>query len=145
MIKKTKISQNEINNKKSNLFKTIISKFNKSQTTLSKQKDLFNPELFSAVDEINKKFGKDTVCFGDQLGNLDDDKLLLSDDLNLLKQEAVKLLKTYQQIDKQLIALSKANNTNANIFKRKQLEKQKEEIKHNYVSIRKRITQLYKE
>ena len=79
------------------------------------------------------------------MGNLNYDKLLLSDDLNLLKQEADKLLKTYQQIDKQLIALSKANNTNANIFKRKQLEKQKEEIKHNYVSIRKRITQLYKE
>ena len=145
MIKKTKKSQSEIDDKKSSSFKNIVSKFSKSKATLSKQKDLFNPELFSTIDEINKKFGKDTVCFGDQLGNLDYDKLLSSDDLNLLKHEADKLLKTYQQIDKQLIALSKANNTNANIFKRKQLEKQKEEIKHNYVSIRKRITQLYKE
>ena len=145
MIKKTKKSQSEIDGKKSSSFKNIVSKFSKSKATLSKQKDLFNPELFSTIDEINKKFGKDTVCFGNQLGNLNYNKLLLSDDLNLLKQEADKLLKIYQQIDKQLIALSKANNTNANIFKRKQLEKQKEEIKHNYVSIRKRITQLYKE
>ena len=144
MIKKTKTSQNEINNKKSSLFKTIASKFNKSQTTPSKQKDLFNPELFSTIDEINKKFGKDTVCFGDQLGNLDYDKLLVSDDWNLLKSEADKLLKTYQQIDKQLIVLSKANNCNSSLFKKKQLEKQKEKIKQIYISTRKRIAQIYK-
>ena len=99
--------------------------------------------MFLAIDEINKKFGKDTVCFGDQLGNLDYDKLLDSNDFNLLKSEADKLLKTYQQIDKQLIALSKATNTNSNIYKRKQLQKQKDEIKQVYVSIRKRIAQLY--
>ena len=75
--------------------------------------------MFLTIDEINKKFGKDTVCFGDQLGNLDYDKLLDSNDFNLLKCEADKLLKTYQQIDKQLIAFSKATNTNANIYKRK--------------------------
>jgi hypothetical protein len=126
------------------LFKTIASKFNKSQTTISKQKDLFNPELFSTIDEINKKFGKDTVCFGDQLGNLDYDKLLDSNDLNLLRSETDKLLKTYQQIDKQLIALSKANATNSNLFKRKQLEKQKEKIKHIYISIRKRLNLISK-
>ena len=93
---------------------------------------------------INKKFGKDTVCFGDQLGNLDYDKLLDSNDFNLLKSEADKLLKTYQQIDKQLIALSKANNTNSNIYKRKQLQKQKDEIKQIYISIKKRIAQIAK-
>ena len=64
--------------------------------------------MFLTIEEINKKFGKDTVCFGDQLGNLDYDKLLDSNDFNLLKSEADKLLKTYQQIDKQLIAFSKA-------------------------------------
>ena len=80
---------------------------------------------------------------GDQLGNLDYDKLLDSNDFNLLKSEADKLLITYQQIDKQLIALSKATNTNSNIYKRKQLQKQKDEIKQVYVSIRKRIAQLY--
>ena len=127
------------------MFKNIVSKFSaKNKSTPSNQKDLFNPELFLTIDEINKKFGKDTVCFGDQLGNLDYDKLLDSNDLNLLRSEADKLLKTYQQIDKQLIALSKANATNSNLFKRKQLEKQKEKIKHIYISIRKRLNLISK-
>ena len=99
--------------------------------------------MFLTIDKINKKFGKDTVCFGDQLGNLDYDKLLDSNDFNLLKSEADKLLITYQQIDKQLLALSKATNTNSNIYKRKQLQKQKDKIKQIYISIRKRIAQLY--
>ena len=144
MIKKTKKSQSEIDDKKSSSFKNIVSKFSKSKVTLSKQKDLFNPELFSTIDEINKKFGKDAVYFGDQLGNLDYDALLNSNDLYLLKQEADKLLKTYQQIDKQLIVFSKVNNTNSNIFKTTQLEKQKEKVRYNYILIRKRIAQLYK-
>ncbi len=144
MIKKALKSLNDIGNKKRALFKNIASKYSKiinktKKSTSSNQKDLFNPELFLTIDKINKKFGKDTVCFGDQLGNLDYDKLLDSNDLNLLKSEADKLLKTYQQIDKQLIAFSKVNNTNANIYKRKQLEKQKDEIKQIYISIRKRI------
>ena len=148
MIKKALKSPNDIGNKKSTVFKNIASKYSKiinktKKSTSSNQKDLFNPELFLTIDKINKKFGKDTVCFGDQLGNLDYDKLLDSNDFNLLKSEADKLLKTYQQIDKQLIAFSKANNTNANIYKRKQLQKQKDEIKQVYVSIRKRIAQLY--
>ena len=143
-----KKSPNDIGNKKRTVFKNIVSKYNKiinktNKSTSSNQKDLFNPELFLTIEEINKKFGKDTVCFGDQLGNLDYDKLLDSNDFNLLKSEADKLLKTYQQIDKQLIALSKATNTNSNIYKRKQLQKQKDEIKQVYVSIRKRIAQLY--
>ena len=143
-----KKSPNDIGNKKRTVFKNIVSKYNKiinktNKSTSSNQKDLFNPELFLTIEEINKKFGKDTVCFGDQLGNLDYDKLLDSNDFNLLKCEADKLLKTYQQIDKQLIALSKATNTNSNIYKRKQLQKQKDEIKQVYVSIRKRIAQLY--
>ena len=148
MIKKALKSLNDIGNKKRAVFKNIASKYSKiinktKKNTSSNQKDLFNPELFLTIDKINKKFGKDTVCFGDQLGNLDYDKLLDSNDFNLLKSEADKLLKTYQQIDKQLIAFSKANNTNANIYKRKQLQKQKDEIKQVYVSIRKRIAQLY--
>jgi hypothetical protein len=139
-----KKSPNNIGNKKSRVFKNILPKHSKitnktKKSTYSNQKDLFNSELFLTIEEINKKFGKDTVCFGDQLGNLDYDKLLDSNDLNLLKSEADKLLKTYQQIDKQLIAFSKVNNTNANIYKRKQLEKQKDEIKQIYISIRKRI------
>ena len=76
--------------------------------------------------------------------NLDYDKLLDSNDFNLLKCEADKLLKTYQQIDKQLIALSKATNTNSNIYKRKQLQKQKDEIKQIYISIKQRITRIIK-
>lgn len=148
MIKKTIKSQNNTNNKKSSVFKNIVSKFsNANKSTPSNQKDLFNPELFLTIDEINKKFGKDTVCFGDQLGNLDYDKLLNSNDLNLLRSEADKLLKTYQQIDKQLIALSKANitnSTNSNLFKRNQLEKQKERIKQIYISIRKRLNLISK-
>ena len=145
MIKKALKSPNDIGNKKSTVFKNIVTKHSKiinkiKKSTSSNQKDLFNPELFLTIDEINKKFGKDTVCFGDQLGNLDYDKLLDSNDFNLLKSEADKLLKTYQHIDKQLIALSKANNTNANIYKRKQLAKQKDEIKQIYISIRKRIS-----
>jgi hypothetical protein len=143
-----KKSSNDIGNKKSTVFKNIVIKYSKiinktKKSMFSNQKDLFNPELFSAIDEINKKFGKDTVCFGDQLGNLDYDKLLDSNDFNLLKSKADKLLKTYQQIDKQLIAFSKATNTNSNIYKRKQLQKQKDEIKQIYISIRKRIAQLY--
>jgi hypothetical protein len=145
MIKKIIKSQNNTSNKKSSVFKNIVSKFSaKNKSTSSNQKDLFNPELFLTIDEINKKFGKDTVCFGDQLGNLDYDKLLDSNDLNLLRSETDKLLKTYQQIDKQLIALSKANATNSNLFKRKQLEKQKEKIKHIYISIRKRLNLISK-
>ena len=144
-----KKSPNDIGNKKSTVFKNIVTKYSKiinktKKSTSSNQKDLFNPELFSAIDEINKKFGKDTVCFGDQLGNLDYDKLLDSNDFNLLKSKADKLLKTYQQIDKQLIALSKANNTNANIYKRKQLQKQKDEIKQVYISIKQRVTRIIK-
>ena len=135
--------------KKRTVFKNIVSKYSKiinktNKSTSSNQKDLFNPELFLTIEEINKKFGKDTVCFGDQLGNLDYDKLLDSNDFNLLKCEADKLLKTYQQIDKQLIALSKATNTNSNIYKRKQLQKQKDEIKQIYISIKKRIPQIIK-
>ena len=145
MIKKTKINQNNTGNKKSNVFKNIVSKFTKASKSIpSVQKDLFNPELFLTIDEINKKFGKDTVCFGNQLGNFDYDKLLNSNNLNLLKSEADKLLKIYQQIDKQLIVLSKANNSNSHIFKRNQLEKEKEKIKQIYISIRKKIAQLYK-
>ena len=148
MIKKALKSPNDIGNKKGTVFKNIVPKYSKiinntKKSASSNQKNLFNPELFLTIDEINKKFGKDTVCFGDQLGNLDYDKLLDSNDFNLLKCEADKLLKTYQQIDKQLIALSKATNTNSNIYKRKQLQKQKDEIKQVYVSIRKRIAQLY--
>ena len=135
--------------KKRTVFKNIVSKYSKiinktNKSTSSNQKDLFNPELFLTIEEINKKFGKDTVCFGDQLGNLDYDKLLDSNDFNLLKSEADKLLITYQQIDKQLIALSKATNTNSNIYKRKQLQKQKDEIKQIYISIKKRIPQIIK-
>jgi hypothetical protein len=105
-----KKSPNNIGNKKRTVFKNIVSKHSKiinktKKSTSSNQKDLFNPELFLTIDEINKKFGKDTVCFGDQLGNLDYDKLLDSNDFNLLKSEADKLLKTYQQIDKQLIVM----------------------------------------
>ena len=138
-----KKNPNDIGNKKSTVFKNIVIKYSKiinktKKSTSSNQKDLFNPELFLTIDKINKKFGKDTVCFGDQLGNLDYDKLLDSNDFNLLKSEADKLLKTYQQIDKQLIAFSKANNTNSNIYKRKQLQKQKDKIKQIYISIRKR-------
>ncbi|WHA04497.1 DUF4113 domain-containing protein [Candidatus Bandiella numerosa] len=149
MIKKALKSPNDIGNKKSTVSKNIVPKHSKiinktKKSTSSNQKDLFNPELFLTIDKINKKFGKDTVCFGDQLGNLDYDKLLDSNDFNLLKCETDKLLKTYQQIDKQLIALSKANNTNANIYKRKQLQKQKDEIKQIYISIKKRITQIIK-
>jgi len=145
MIKKALKSPNDIGNKKGTMFKNIVSQFNKAidktkKSTSSNQKDLFNPELFLTIDELNKKFGKDTVCFGDQLGNLDYDKLLDSNDFNLLKCEADKLLKNDQQIDKQLIALSKATNTNSNIYKRKQLQKQKDEIKQIYISIRKRIS-----
>ena len=140
-----KKSPNDIGNKKRAVFKNIVTKHSKiinktKKSTSSNQKDLFNPELFLAIDEINKKFGKDTVCFGDQLGNLDYDKLLDSNDFNLLKCEADKLLKTYQQIDKQLIALSKANDANVNIHKRKQLEKQKNKIKQIYISVRKSIS-----
>ena len=140
-----KKNPNDIGNKKSTVFKNIVIKYSKiinktKKSTSSNQKDLFNPELFLTIEEINKKFGKDTVCFGDQLGNLDYDKLLDSNDFNLLKCEADKLLKTYQQIDKQLIALSKATNTNSNIYKRKQLQKQKDEIKQVYVSIKQRIS-----
>jgi hypothetical protein len=149
MIKKALKSLNDIGNKKRALFKNIVTKHSKiinktKKSTYSNQKDLFNPELFLAIDEINKKFGKDTVCFGDQLGNLDYDKLLDSNDFNLLKSEADKLLITYQQIDKQLIALSKATNTNSNIYKRKQLQKQKDEIKQIYISIKQRITRIIK-
>lgn len=148
MIKIIKKNLNDIGNKKSTVFKNIVIKYSKivnktKKSTSSNQKDLFNPELFLTIDKINKKFGKDTVCFGDQLGNLDYDKLLDSNDFNLLKSKADKLLITYQQIDKQLIALSKATNTNSNIYKRKQLQKQKDEIKQIYISIRKRIAQLY--
>ena len=144
-----KKSPNDIGDKKGTVFKNIVSKYSKiinktNKSTSSNQKDLFNPELFLTIDKINKKFGKDTVCFGDQLGNLDYDKLLDSNDFNLLKCEADKLLKTYQQIDKQLIALSKATNTNSNIYKRKQLQKQKDEIKQIYISIKKRIPQIIK-
>lgn len=143
-----KKNPNDIGDKKAAIFKNIVTKYSKiinktKKSTSSNQKDLFNPELFLTIDKINKKFGKDTVCFGDQLGNLDYDKLLDSNDFNLLKSEADKLLITYQQIDKQLIALSKATNTNSNIYKRKQLQKQKDEIKQIYISIRKRIAQLY--
>ena len=145
MVKKTKTSKSNIRNKKSSIFKSIISKFTKSgKNTASKQRGLFNPELFLTIDEINKKFGKDTVNFGNQLGDLDYDALLNSNDSYLLKQEADKLLKTYQQIDKQLIVFSKVNNTNSNIFKTTQLEKQKEKVRYNYILIRKRIAQLYK-
>ncbi len=149
MIKKALKSPNDIGNKKGTVFKNIVPKYSKiinntKKSTSSNQKDLFNPELFLTIDEINKKFGKDTVCFGYQLGNLDYDKLLDSNYLNLLKSEADKLLKTYQQIDKQLIALSKLNNTNANIYKRKQLEKQKDKIKQIYISIRKRMDLISK-
>ena len=149
MIKIMKKSPNDIGDKKGTVFKNIVSKYNKiinktNKSTSSNQKDLFNPELFLTIDKINKKFGKDTVCFGDQLGNLDYDKLLDSNDFNLLKSEADKLLITYQQIDKQLIALSKATNTNSNIYKRKQLQKQKDEIKQIYISIKKRIPQIIK-
>ncbi len=149
MTKKALKSPNDIGNKKGTVFKNIVPKYSKiinntKKSTSSNQKDLFNPELFLTIDEINKKFGKDTVCFGDQLGNLDYDKLLDSNDLNLLKSEADKLLKTYQQIDKQLIALSKLNNTNANIYKRKQLEKQKDKIKQIYISVRKRMDLISK-
>jgi hypothetical protein len=145
MIKKALKSPNDIGNKKGTVFKNIVPKYSKiinntKKSASSNQKNLFNPELFLTIDEINKKFGKDTVCFGDQLGNLDYDKLLDSNDFNLLKSEADKLLKTYQQIDKQLMALSKANNTNTNIYKRKQLAKLKDEIKQIYISIRKRIS-----
>jgi len=150
MIKKALKNPNNIGNKKSTVSKNRVSKYSKiinkannnktKKSTSSNQKDLFNPELFLTIDKINKKFGKDTVCFGDQLGNLDYDKLLDSNDFNLLKSEADKLLITYQQIDKQLIALSKATNTNSNIYKRKQLQKQKDEIKQIYISIRKRIS-----
>lgn len=144
MIKKALKSPNDIGNKKGTVFKNIVPKYSKiinntKKSASSNQKKLFNPELFLTIDEINKKFGKDTVCFGDQLGNLDYDKLLDSTDFNLLKSEADKLLKTYQQIDKQLIALSKATNTNSNIYKRKQLEKQKDKIKQIYISIRKKM------
>ncbi|WP_236869848.1 hypothetical protein [Candidatus Bandiella numerosa] len=144
-----KKNPNDIGNKKSTVFKNIVTKYSKiinktKKSTSSNQKDLFNPELFLTIDKINKKFGKDIVCFGDQLGNLDYDKLLDSNDFNLLKSEADKLLVTYQQIDKQLIALSKATNTNANIYKRKQLQKQKDEIKQIYISIKQRITRIIK-
>jgi hypothetical protein len=141
----TKISQSNVGNKKRSIFKNIVSKFTKASKDIpSKQKYLFNPELFLTIDEINKKFGKDTVCFGNQFGDLDYDALLNSNDSDLLKQEADKLLKTYRQIDKQLVAFSKVNNTNYNIIKATLLEKQKEKVRYNYVLIRKRIVQLYK-
>ena len=55
--------------------------------------------------------------------------------------KADELLKKYQQIDKQLIAYGKAKNTN--IYKKRQLVKQKEEIKKIYISVRQRIKDLY--
>ena len=58
MIKKALKSPNDIGNKKSTVFKNIVIKYSKiinktKKSTSSNQKDLFNPELFSAIDEIN--------------------------------------------------------------------------------------------
>ena len=94
-----KKSPNDTGNKKSTVFKNIVTKYSKiinktKKSTSSNQKDLFNPELFLTIDKINKKFGKDTVCFGDQLGNLDYDKLLDSNDFNLPNK--VLVYKKYQ-------------------------------------------------
>ena len=140
-MKKTK---NNNSNNKNTILKTIVSKFTQSKKSTScNQKDLFNPELFLTIDKINEKFGKDTICFGNQLGNIDFNKLLSSNDINLLKVKADELLKKYQLIDKQLITYTKAKNTNANIYKKRQLAKQKQEIKQIYISIRQRIKALY--
>ena len=140
-MKKTK---NNNGNKKNTILKTIISKFTQSnKSTSCNQKDLFNTELFLTIDKINEKFGNNTVGFGNNLGNVDFDKLLNSNDINLLQKKADELLKKYQQIDKQLIAYTKAKNTNANIYKKRQLAKQKEEIKKIYISVRQRIKDLY--
>ena len=140
-MKKTK---NNNGNKKNTILKTIASKFTQfSQSTSPNQKDLFNPELFLTIDKINEKFGNNTVGFGNNLGNVDFDKLLNSNDINLLQEKANELLKKYQQIDKQLIAYAKDKNTNANIYKKRQLAKQKEEIKKIYISVKQRIKDLY--
>ena len=137
-------NQNNVGNKKRSILQNIVSKFTKASKSITlAQKDLFNPELFLTINKIKERFGNDAVCFGDQLSNFNYDKLLNSNDINLLKTKADELLKNYQQIDKQLITLSKAYNTNSNIYKRKQLEKQKEKTKQIYISIRQKIKTLY--
>ena len=139
MIKKTK---NNNGNKKNTILKTIVSKFTQSKKSTSpNQKDLFNPELFLTINKINEKFGSNAVNFSDKFDGSYFDKILNSNDINLLQEKANELLKKYQQIDKQLIAYGKAKNTN--IYKKRQLAKQKEEIKKIYISVRQRIKDLY--
>ena len=55
-----KKNPNDIGNKKSTVFKNIVIKYSKiinktKKSTSSNQKDLFNPELFLTIEEINKK------------------------------------------------------------------------------------------
>ena len=139
MIKKTK---NNNGNKKNTILKTIVSKFTQSKKSTSpNQKDLFNPELFLTINKINEKFGSNAVNFSDKFDGSNFDKILNSNDINLLQEKADELLKKYRQIDKQLIAYGKAKNTN--IYKKRQLVKQKEEIKKIYISVRQRIKDLY--
>ena len=108
------------------------------------QYNLFNPELFLTISKINKRFGKDAVYFGNEQKKTNDaqHKILASKNIEVLNKEANKTLKSYQDIDRELINLSKAMKTNANIRKRKQLEKYKEKVKSLYVSIRKRINEI---
>lgn len=142
-IKKKQNNNSKNKNTTNNTLKTIVSKLSQSKKKTScNQKELFNPELLLTIDKIKERFGNNVVGFGNNLGNGYFNKLLNSSDTILLQEKAEELLKKYQQIDEQLISFAKAKNTNANIYKKKLLVKEKEEIKQIYISIRRRIKDI---
>ncbi|KAF8818048.1 hypothetical protein [Rickettsia endosymbiont of Cardiosporidium cionae] len=101
------------------------------------------PQLLLVVGKIKEKFGNNVIGFGNKLDNVTFDKLLNSNDITLLQEKTDELRKKYQQITKQLTACAKAKNTNAKKNKKKQLVKQREEIKKIYIAITQKVKSFY--
>ena len=103
----------------------------------SKQYDLFSPELDSLIDNLNKRFGTNAVHFGNQENSERINKLLSSDNLEMLNNELKLLFEAYQKIDKKITALTKLKTPNR--YKLILLKKHQAQIKNLGISIKKRI------
>ena len=99
-------------------------------------------ELHFAIDAINKRFGENAVYIGDSFGNIDYKELLKSEDLGLLKVEAVNITKQYKNISRKIAELGKANQIRVVRNNIRQLEKKKEEVGNLQNSIEIRIKSI---
>lgn len=148
-----RMGTHKISNYQNSVIRKHTNRINQTKHNSStNQTNLFKPEALLVINQVNHKLGKKVISLGcNKLQkektndfSLDNNFLDLKsvNDVNLIKEKSTALIDKYKQIEKLLDLYAKANNTNANIYKRKKLEREKQQIKQVYLILKDRINSL---